>query len=105
MPATLSRIAGPANLALGTATIFTGTTAHIYSIRSIRIVNNTSASITVKVGIGGVTDAILIVPALPIAPGAAYHETGLFVLSGTETLQANTTATGLTCTVCALDES
>lgn len=101
----LSRIAGPANIASGTATAFTGTGAHTYSIRSIRIVNNTSGTVTVKVGIGGVTDAVLIIPAIAIAPGDAYHDDGLFVLSGTETLQTNASATGTTLTVCALDQS
>lgn len=105
MADTMKRLAGPANLGSGTSTIFTGTTAHTYSIRSIRIVNNSSAAITVKIGIGGVTDALLILPAIAIMPGAAYHESGLFVLAGTETLQANTSATGLTCTVSGLDQS
>lgn len=100
-----SRLAGPANAANGTSTIFTGTASHIYTIRGIRIVNTTAASITAKIGIGGVTDALLIVPATPIAPGAAWDDDGLFILSGAETLQINTTATGLTVTVCGLDQS
>lgn len=104
MANTMSRLAGPANLASGTSTIFTGSAAHVYSIRSIRIVNNGSSAITVKLGIGGVTDALLILPAITIQPGAAYHETGLFVLSGTDTLQANTSASGLTATVSGLDQ-
>ncbi len=101
----MSRLAGPANVANGTATAFTGTAAHTYSIRSIRIVNNTTGSVTVKVGIGGVTDALLIVPAIAIQPGDAYHDDGLFILSGTETLQTNASATGCTMTVSGLDQS
>lgn len=105
MAEVLSRLAGPANVANGTSTVFTGTAAHTYSIRSIRIVNDSAGAIVIKLGIGGVTDALLILPALSIGPGEAYHDDGLFVLSGTETLQANATATGLTITVSGLDQS
>src|SRR4051812_40956558 len=100
-----SRLMGPANVASGTSTLFTGTTAHTYAIRGIRLVNNSSAAIPVKLGIGGVTDALLIIPAVAIQPGAAFHDDGLFVLSGTETLQANASASGLTATVSGLDIS
>mgnify|MGYP003329154190 FL=1 len=105
MPDTLSRIAGPANLASGTSTVFTGTAAHVYTIRSIRIVNNTAAAVTVKLGIGGVTDALLILPPTSIDAGGWAEFDGVIVLSGTETLQANTTATGTTITVAGLDQS
>lgn len=101
----LSRLAGPANVASGTSTIYTGTALHTYSIRSIRIVNNGTAVITIKLGIGGVTDAVLILQAIAIQPGGYYHDDGLFILSGTETLQANASASGLTITVCGLDQS
>jgi len=105
MPDTLSRIAGPANLASGTSTVFTGTAAHVYTIRSIRIVNNTAAAVTVKLGICGVTDALLILPPTSIDAGGWAEFDGVIVLSGTETLQANTTATGTTITVAGLDQS
>jgi hypothetical protein len=99
------RLAGPANIASGTSTIFTGTASHDYTVRSIRIVNNTSAPITVKLGIGGVTDALLILPAIVIPAFDLYHEECLFILTGTDTLQANASASGLTITVCGLDQS
>jgi hypothetical protein len=105
MPETLSRLAGPVNLSGSTATYFTGTGGHTYAIRAIRILNNTAAPITVKVGIGGVTDALLIIPAVTIMPGAAWDDDGLHVLSGTETLQANASATGATLEVSGLDIS
>lgn len=105
MADTLSRIVGPVNAASGTSTIFTGTAAHTYTIRSIRMVNTTSAAITVKLGIGGVTDALLILPATSIDAGGWAEFDGVLVLSGTETLQANTTATGVTITVAGLDQS
>jgi hypothetical protein len=101
----MARLAGPANAGSGTSTVFTGTSGHTYSIRSIRIVNNTSAPITYKLGIGGVTDALLVLPAIAVQAGSAYHEDALFVLSGTETLQVNASATGGTITVCGLDQS
>lgn len=105
MPNVMSRIVGPANLASGTSTVFTGTTAHTYSLREIRILNNGATAITVKLGVGGVTDALLVLPATAIQPGQLLRESGLVVLSGTETLQANTSASGLTITVSALDQS
>lgn len=102
----LSRLAGPANIANGTATAFTGTASHIYTIKNIRIVNNTAGSITVKVGIGGVTDALLVIPAVTLAAGDFYAEdTNMIVMAGTETLQTNATATGATLTVSGLDQS
>jgi len=105
MADTLSRIVGPVNLASGTSTVFTGTAAHTYTIRSIRIVNNTAAAVTVKLGIGGVTDALLILPPTSIDAGGWTEFDGVLVMSGTETLQANTTATGTTITVAGLDQS
>lgn len=105
MANTFSRIVGPANIANGTSTLFTGTAAHVYVIRNIRIVNNTGGAITVKLGIGGVTDAVLIMPAVSIPAGAIYEDDGMIVLSGTETLQANASATGATFTASGVDQS
>jgi hypothetical protein len=105
MADTLSRIVGPVNLASGTSTVFTGTAAHTYTLRSIRVVNPTAAAVTVKLGIGGVTDALLVLPATSIDAGGWAEFDGVLVLSGTETLQANTTATGTTITVSGLDQS
>lgn len=105
MPEVTSRLMGPANVASGTSTLFTGTTAHVYAIRAIRFANNGTAAITVKVGIGGVTDALLIIPAISIPPGSYYEDTGLVVIAGTETIQANASASGLTATIIGLDQS
>lgn len=101
----LSRIVGPVNVASGTSTLFTGTAAHTYSIKSIRIVNNTAAAITIKLGIGGVADANLILPPEPIDAGGFAEWDGLLTMTGTETLQANASASGMTITVSGLDQS
>lgn len=101
----LSRIAGPANIASGTSTIFTGTTAHTYTIKHMRIVNPTAAAVVIKLGIGGVADANLFLPAATIDAGGFAEFDGLLVLLGTETLQANASATGCTITVAGLDQS
>lgn len=105
MADTLSRLAGPANAASGTSTMFTGTTAHTYTIKRIRLVNTTAAAITVKVGVGGVADANLIMPAISIDAGGFMDSNDFLVLSGTETLQINTSATGITYTISGLDQS
>jgi hypothetical protein len=105
MPNTLSRIAGPVNVANGTSTVFTGTATHTYTIRSIRIANNTAGSITIALGINGIASANMFLPVTSIAPGTSIQDDGTFVMSGTETLQASTSATGLTITVSGLDQS
>ena len=105
MADTLSRILGPVNIASGTSTLFTGTAGHTYTIKTILIENNTGGSITVKLGIGGVADANLILRSMPIGAGEEAVFSGLLVLSGTETLQANASASGLTITIGGLDQS
>jgi hypothetical protein len=104
MADTLSRIVGPVNIASGTSTIFTGTTAHVYTIKQMTIVNATAGAITVKLGIGGVTDALLIMPTSTIDAGGFAEWEGMRVLTGTQTLQALTSATGLTFTMDGLDQ-
>lgn len=101
----LSRILGPSNIGSGTNTLFTGTAAHTYTIKHIRIVNNTAAAITLKLGIGGVADANLLLPVTSIDAGGWGEFDGLIVMSGTETLQSNASATGMTITVSGLDQS
>lgn len=104
MADTLKRIVGPVNIGNGTSTLFTGTAAHVYTIRSMLIVNNSAGAITVKIGIGGVTDALLILEAVSIDAHGKAEFDGVLVLTGAETIQANTTATGLTFTASGLDQ-
>lgn len=104
MADTLSRLVGPANVASGTSTVFTGTAAHIYTIKHIRLVNNTASAVTIRLGIGGVADANLILPSVAIGAGEWAEFDGLLVLTGTETLQANASASGITITVAGLDQ-
>ena len=102
----LTRIVGPANMANGTSTVFTGTASHRYTVKNIRVVNNTAGSITFKLGIGGVTDALLFVQEITLAAKDNYDDDiNMLVLEGAETIQANTTATGLTITISGLDQS
>ena len=49
--------------------------------------------VTAKVGIGGVTDALLIMPPISIdASGGQVVIDSVFVISGTETIQGNVSA-------------
>lgn len=106
MPDVLSRIVGPVAVASGTSTLFTGTAAHRYSIKSIRIINTDTANAkTISLGIGGVAAANLILPTVTIDAGGWAEWDGLISLNGVETLQANASATGLTITVSGLDQS
>ena len=89
----LSRLAGPAQAANGTSTWFTGTAAHTYTIRNITLINQGASAVTAKVGIGGVTDALLIMPPISIdASGGQVVIDSVFVISGTETIQGNVSA-------------
>lgn len=101
----LDRTVGPVNIASGTSTLFTGTVAHVYTIKNMKIVNNSAGSISVRLGIGGVTDALLILPTVALGAGEFAEFDGILVIEGTETLQANATATGLTFTASGMDQS
>jgi hypothetical protein len=105
VPDILKRILGPVAIASGTSTLFTGTAAHTYTIKNIKVVNNSGATVTLKLGIGGVADANLILPTATIDAGGMAEFDGLLVMSGTETLQAVASATGLTITISGLDQS
>lgn len=104
MTDTLSRVIGPVNVGSGSSTIFTGTTGHVYTLKKFKIVNNTAAAIQIKLGIGGTADANLITPNMTIAAGGFALGEEIEVLTGVETLQAVTSASGLTFSASGLDQ-
>jgi hypothetical protein len=108
VPDLLKRIVGPANVASGTSTLFTGAAAHTYTIKHMTIVNNTAAAIVVKLGVqtaaGALNDADLILPSAAIDAGGVAEWDGTLVLSGTEVIRANASASGLTFTASGLDQ-
>jgi hypothetical protein len=108
MADTLKRIVGPANVGSGTTTLFTGTAAHVYTIKGMTLVNPTGAAIVVKMGVqataGTLNDADLILPSCTIDPGGMAEWDGLLVLTGTEVIRANASASGLTFTASGLDQ-
>jgi hypothetical protein len=94
------------NLASGTtANVFTVTTSHIFTLKNIRVVNNTAGAISFKLGINGVADANLITATITLAAGETYNDDCFIVMASTNTFQANTSATGLTLCVSGLDQS
>lgn len=101
----LKRILGPVAVASGSSTLFTGTAGHTYSIKHMRIINTdpTNAK-TILLGIGGVAAANQILPTVTIEAGGWAEWDGLITLTGTETLQATASATGLTITLSGLDQ-
>lgn len=101
----LSRLALAA-AASGTSTLFTGTTAHIYTIKKIKVVNTDAVnSKTFQLFVNGSAAANAITPVFTVDAGG-YAETDEFiVLSGTDTLQITTSATLLTVSVYGLDQS
>jgi len=108
MANTLSRIVGPANVASGTSTVFTGTTAHVYTFKHMTIVNPTAGAITIKMGIqaaaGTLDDDELFLPTATIDPGGIAEWSGTMILAGTEVIRAVTSDTGLTFTAHGLDQ-
>jgi hypothetical protein len=105
---TLDRIAGPQEVASGTSTLFTGTAAHVYTIKHMTLVNPTAGAITVKMGIqasaGTLENDELILPEAIIDPGGLAEWSGLLVLTGTEVVRATASAAGLTFTMSGLDQ-
>lgn len=104
MAEVLKRILGPVNIASGNSVLFTGVVSHTYLFRKIKIVNPTAAVITLKLGIGGIADANLIMPTTSIDAGGWGEGDDFIVLTGVETLNANASATGLTITINGLDQ-
>lgn len=85
--------------------MFTGTAAHTYTVRSILIANTGSGKVTIALGIGGVAAGDLIMATTGIPGNSTLTVTAVFVMSGAETLQAQTNSTGLTITVSGVDAS
>jgi hypothetical protein len=95
----LDRIFGPQNIPNGSSVLFTGTPGTIYTIRDITVVNGTAGSITVRLGINGVANVNLFLPPVALGAGEFCVFAGVLTLTGADTMEATTTATGLTITV------
>lgn len=95
---------GPTNISSGTATYLTVTSSHVYTIYGLEIVNNTGAAITVKIGVGGVADANLVMPPVAIPAGGWLEFDGRLTLDSTDTLQINASASGTTLSGSYLDQ-
>lgn len=100
----LVRLIGPTALVSGTTTIFTGVSGHTYTIRDITILNTSGASVSISLGIGGVAAGNLILPTSTIVAGGFATYSGVLILENTETLQANTSNTGLTILANGMDQ-
>jgi hypothetical protein len=101
---------GPATLAAsGDTTLFTALTDYVYMLDMVKVVNNTSAKVTVKFGNMGSADTNLICPPVGVPKQgmvtldkqvAGHLITGAGVEVGSEQyLVCNTSATGVTVTV------
>lgn len=104
MADTLKRIVGPVNVPNGTGTAFTAVASHTYTLKSIRLVNNTTASITVQMGINGTTNSFLVLAPVSLPTVTQLIHDCFLVMSGTETLQTSGSLSGVTLTVCGLDQ-
>lgn len=102
----LERLAGPTAAASGTSTVFTGTAAHTYTIKRIKIVNTDTVNTkTFQLFLNGSAAGNAITPVFTIDAGGMADGDDFIVLSGTETLQITTSGTGLTISVYGLDQS
>lgn len=102
MPDVPQRLYGPANAASGDSTLLTLKEGHKYLIDRVKIVNNSTGKIAVKVGIGGLADPNLIFPAVSIPAKGMVDQKCDDVMDDDQTpdtLQFNATATGTTVTV------
>ena len=99
----LSRLAGPVNAASGDTTIYTPLERHQGWLRSVKVVNNTTAKITIKVGINATSDDSLIFPAIPVPAKGMVNQETFDVLEDSDSLIVNASATGTTVTVMGFD--
>lgn len=96
------RLYGPANMASGDSTLLSLTEGHKFLIDRVKIVNNSSGKITVKVGIGGTADANLIFPAVGIPTKGIVDQPCNDIMDDDQTpdtLQVNASGSGATITV------
>lgn len=103
----LSRIAGPTAAASGTSTLFTPTASHVYTVKKIKVVNtDTVNSKTFQLFVGGSAAANAVTALFTVDAGGYAESDEFLVLQSTgDTLQVTTSATGLTFSVYALDQS
>src|SRR5882762_10021246 len=92
----LSRLAGPTAAASGTSTLLTVTTAHIYTVKKIKIVNtDTTNTKTFQLFINGSAAANAITPVYTVDAGGYAESDEFVILAAADTLQITTSATGL----------
>jgi len=99
----LSRLAGPINAASGDNTIFTPNEGHQGWVRSIKVVNNTAAKVTIKVGINSSSDSSLIIPAVGVPARGMIERQTFDILEDDDSLIVNASATGTTVTINGFD--
>lgn len=93
------RLAGPVNAASGDNTLLTVDPGHTYEVTRVKIVNNTTAKVTVKIGINDTTDASLVMVPVGVPRQGQVDLPTYEVLNQNDLLVANATATGTTVTV------
>lgn len=105
----LKRLFGPANLASGLSTVYTGVAAHTATIKTMTIVNTTAAAISVALFIKSTSASTAaadeILPSAVIEAGGFAMCDSPQMISGVEYLLAVASATGLTITGHGLDSS
>ena len=106
MADTLSILAGPAQAASGTSTIFTVPSAHTYTVKYISLINMAHTPTTVELGINGVGNSNIFFPLVELYPyGAIAEYSGLLVFPATYTMQIQVSqASAITYTVHGIDQ-
>lgn len=106
MANTLSRLAGPVAVASGTSTVLTVTTAHTFTIKKIRVVNTDLVNAKdIQLFVNGSAAGNAVMNKITVDPNSMIDDDPVLTLASTDTLQAITSATGLTITVSGLDQS
>lgn len=104
----LQRLVGPTNT---TGTVFTGVTGHTYTIKYIRLVNGTTGTISVGIGIGGTGAASQILPPTALGASESAEFDGVLTVvgatgaTGADTIQMTSGSSGATITISGMDQS
>lgn len=103
MADSLKRLAGPTNLASGFNLVYSGSSAQTATLKTIGIVNSTTADMTVSLHVSASSAATaaneVILPTTTIEAGGFAMSTAPHMIQGVEYLNAIASASGMTITV------
>lgn len=100
---TAKRLVGPAAFPTTATTFYTAPASTTATMRHIRVVNTTGASITFKLSIGADAAGTRLYSDFPVPANDVYIWSGFEVLAAAETLRGIAASAGLTITVSGIE--